>query len=145
MPDGKLTLTGDLANPLTLTLDNVRDDYPRATITTQFETDNGLITATFAGARLWDVIASAGRPSGAFYVQANAVDGWGCTLRQEEFDPSVKDHRLVLIAYERDGGPLPSRDGLFRLVVPGDGPGRRYVRGLAFLTVFEGYPPAEAD
>ncbi len=144
MPADRLTLTGDLANPMTLTLENVRADYPRAVVTTQFETDKGLITSTFAGARLWDVIASAGRPSGPFYVEASAEDGWDCLLRSDEFNPDDTD-RVVLIAYERDDGPLPPHDGLFRLVVPGDGPARRYVRGLAYLTVFEGYPPAETD
>jgi DMSO/TMAO reductase YedYZ molybdopterin-dependent catalytic subunit len=142
MPADRLNVTGDLAQPLALTLAQVREDYPRAAVTTRFETDSGLITATFVGARLWDVIASAGRPSGAFYVQASAEDGWGCAIRQDEFDPAQTD-RVVLIAYERDGAPLAPRDGLFRLVVPGDGPGRRYVRGLAYITVFEGHPPAD--
>ncbi len=144
MPDATLTVTGDLAHPLDLTVADLRARYPRAVVTTQFETDNGLITATFAGARLWDVIESAGVPAGELYVEANAEDGWGCLIRRDELDPA-HTKRVVLIAYERDGAPLAAREGHLRLVVPGDGPGRRFVRGLAYVRVVEGYPPADAD
>lgn len=144
MPNDKLVVTGDLAYPLDLTVVDIRANYPSAVVTTQFETDNGLITSTFIGARLWDVIASAGSPSGELYVEAKADDGWGCIIRRDELDPALTD-RVVLVAYERDGAPLPPRDGLLRLVVPGDGPGRRFVRGLAYVNVVIGYPPADAD
>lgn len=144
MPDYLLSVSGRLLNPFNVTAESLRSRFPRVEVHTHYETDRGIVAATFAGVRLWDVIVSAGLPDvETFYVEARAHDGWSITLGRNEVDPSLTD-RTILIAYERDGVLLPA-DQPLRLVVPGDGPGRRFVRGLAFLTVVEGDLPTEMD
>ncbi len=138
----ELEVNGAVATPLSLSLADLRDSYPAHNVAVSFDNGKKTVTATFMGARLWDVLTHAqvtADPAvdSKLRVMARAKDGFRCILRWNEFDPSLTD-RVVLIAYEQDGAPLQPGSGSLRLAVPGDPQGRRYLRGLAQITVLTG-------
>ena len=51
-----------------------------------------------------------------------------------EFDPDFTD-RVILLADRRDGHPLSSKEGPFRIVVPGEKRHARWVREVIALDV----------
>jgi len=135
----ELEINGAVAKPLFLSVAELRDSYTPYSVETSFSNGKQIVTATFTGARLWDVLASAevtADPAAdpKLRVMARAKDGFRCIVHWHEFDPAATD-RLVLIGYKQDGEPLNSGGGPLRLVVPGDAQGRRYLRGLAQITV----------
>ena len=60
-------------------------------------------------------------------------DGYVVTLGFGEIDPDFEGKQAI-IAYARDGAPLPETDGL-RLIVPGDKHGGRDVKDVAKIEV----------
>ena len=133
-----LEINGEVIQPLSLSLDDVRHRYPSYTVQTSFLNGVRRLITTFAGARLWDVIGSAQLnvdPISTLCVMARARDGLHCVIRWHEVDPTLTN-RIILVAYEQDKQRLTPVDGPLRLVVPGDVRGRRYLRGLVQLTVF---------
>lgn len=127
-----IAIAGRVHQPLTLTVDQIRADYPAHTVDIQFANDTRTVTATYTGARLWAVLQTAG-VTPPFRVEARARDEFRCLLKWEELSPDAP----LLIAYARDGAPLSDKDGPLRLVVPGDETGVRYLRGLLKLTVLD--------
>jgi excisionase family DNA binding protein len=71
------------------------------------------------------------------YVLAVGRDGHAAVIALGEIDPAY-GNVPVLVAWERDGGPLGADEGPLLLVVPSDHRGGRYVRGLARLAVRDG-------
>ena len=137
--DWVLEVNGEVVHPLKLSLDDLRKQFPVYSVLTHFQNDDRVVNATFIGARLWDILQTAGLKPDATdkrRVMARASDSFRCLLRWHEIDPSISD-RLVLVAYEQDGQPLATKEGPLRLVVPGDERGRRYLRGLALITVLD--------
>ena len=137
--DFKLEVNGAVVQPLHLSLDDLRQQYPAHTVSIQFSTDEHTVNGTFTGVRLWDLLQSAGiKPASPdnLRVIARATDQFRCRLLWNEVDPSVSE-RVILVAYEQDGKPLVTKEGPLRLIVPGDERGVRYLRGLALLTVLD--------
>jgi DMSO/TMAO reductase YedYZ molybdopterin-dependent catalytic subunit len=134
-----LEVNGEVLQALTLSLEDLRQQYPAYSVSTQFQNDDRTVDASFTGARLWDILQTAGLKPDATEkrrVMARASDSFRCLLRWHEIDPAVSES-LILVAYEQDGQALTEKGGPLRLVVPGDEQGRRYLRGLALITVLD--------
>jgi hypothetical protein len=120
-------------SPFKLTIDAAAfAGLTRQTITA---TDDKGTTNTYGGFSLHDVLVRAGAPDGEAlrgkvlmsYVVVGASDGYRVIFTLPELDPSFDGH-LVLIADTRDGAPLPAGVGPYRLVVPFEKHGPRWVR-----------------
>lgn len=69
-------------------------------------------------------------------VRAEARDGYRVAFSLVELDPSIASAE-VFLAFQRDGKPLPPDIGPFRLIVPTDRRGARWVRQLTRVVVIE--------
>jgi len=63
-----------------------------------------------------------------------AADGYRVVIALPELDPGFTD-RVILLADQADGHPLDSKEGPFRLVVPGEKRMARWVRQVTALKV----------
>lgn len=132
-------VTGAVANPLTLTAEKLAK-MPRATVKT---TSNGMETV-YEGVWMHEVLKIAGAPQGdalrgkflAGYVLAEAQDGYQVVFSLAELDPAFRDNE-VLLADTANGSPLSGAQGRFRLVVPRDKRGSRWIRMLTKLEVVQ--------
>ncbi len=96
----------------------------------------------FEGVLVAEILKSAGVKFGkelrgkrlADYVLAETADGYRVVFALPEFDPSFKQ-TLVLLADNRDGGPLGESDGQLRLIIPHEKRYARWVRHLVALHV----------
>lgn len=136
---GVVAVTGDVANPTTLTIDDLRA-LPARTESVTYETSKGTRHHTYTGAALID-IARAAQPlveSAAkhallrFAVVAVGADGYVGVVAWGEFDPEFAA-TPVLVAYVEDGKPVEH----LQFVVPGDHDGGRYVDSVAELRVVD--------
>jgi DMSO/TMAO reductase YedYZ molybdopterin-dependent catalytic subunit len=127
----RLSVTGDLPNPLILSREDLAA-YPRRTVTLQER--NGA-SATYEGVPLIQILKKAGSPSGeqlrgkalASYVLAIARDTYQVTFTLAELDPEIGNDS-VIVADKRDGKPLPDREGPLRLIASLDKKPARSVR-----------------
>jgi hypothetical protein len=134
-----ITVTGAVANPLTITAKDL-SAMPRATVTTN---SNGIDTK-WEGVWLNEVLKKAGLPLGSalrgpalsMYVLASASDGYQVVFSLAELDPEMTDSK-VLLADAADGKPLFGETGAFRLVIPTDKRGARSLRMLTRLEVVQ--------
>src|SRR5262245_14405855 len=105
---------------------------------------HGKESARYRGVPLLSVLALVGAPVGealrgkglALHVRAEASDGYVAAFSLAELDAGFGKTEAI-VAFERDGQPLPADVGPFRLVVPSDARGGRWVRGLVKLRVLE--------
>ena len=133
-----LTVTGDVATPLMLTADDLMK-MPRETASVP-EQDGTKVE--YEGVPLREVLKRAGAPLGgqlrgkalASYVLAKAHDGYQVVFTLGEVDSEL-GNESILVADQRDGKPLPDKQGPFRLVCPNDHEGARSVRMLETLEV----------
>ena len=134
-----LRIEGAVAQPITLTIDDLRDRYQPYNVDTTYANDDRTAKASFTGARLWDILQGTNvtlnteQPE-LMRVMARSVDGFRCIVKWHEFDPTA-DNKLILVAYEQDQQPIQGKHGPLRLVVPGDPQGLRYIGNLASITV----------
>lgn len=138
------------APPVTVRLNGQsQPDLPRAAVealpaqelTVAFQTEAGEARARYTGALLWDVLGSAGllgkegkHPELHQFAVITGSDGYFIVVLLGEIAPAFGAVPMLL-AYARDGAPLPPEQGL-RLVVPGDSRGARSVRTLSRIDVF---------
>ncbi|HKW44309.1 MAG TPA: molybdopterin-dependent oxidoreductase [Candidatus Eremiobacteraceae bacterium] len=137
----RLSVRGFIANPVTLSLDDLKKQFSPAEITAVCQCSgnsrgffeprvpggqwgNGAMgNATWRGARLKDILARAGVKSGAVQVRFNGMDK--PVLAQtpdfmKSLDLTVATSDDIIVAYEMNGEPLPLLNGFpARLVVPG--------------------------
>ena len=133
---GSLSVTGDIAAPLTLTASDLAQ-MPRETVQA-----GGAVGGSYEGVLLRDILARAGAPIGqnlrgkalATYILAKAADGYQVVFTPAEVDPQFAGQK-ILVADKRDGKPLRADQGPLRLVCPGDKEGARSVRMLESLEV----------
>jgi molybdate transport system substrate-binding protein len=103
--------------------------------------------ATFTGVRLYDLLMAAGpqfdratkNDALRTYVRIDAGDGYEAIIAWGEIDPGF-ENKPVLVAFAEDGQPL-DKDGMARLVVPGDGHGGRYVSNITAITLLRAEQP----
>ncbi len=99
-------------------------------------------TVRFAGVELRLVLEKAGVALGSSLrgkrlsscLLVEAADGHRVVFALPELDPAFTD-RVVLLADEADGHPLSSREGPFRIIVPGDKIMARWVREVTTIKV----------
>jgi DMSO/TMAO reductase YedYZ molybdopterin-dependent catalytic subunit len=137
-PATVLAVQGDIASPLSLTADDLAK-MPRQTIS--LPAPDGTKTV-YEGVTLLEVLRKAGAPLGkqlrgkalTTYVVAKAHDGYQVVFTLGELDSEL-GNESILVADQRDGKPLPDKQGPFRLVCPNDHEGARSVRMLETLEV----------
>ncbi len=137
-PTAVLSVQGDVGTPLSLTAADLAK-MPRETASVPAPDGSKIV---YEGVSLYAVLQKAGAPSGkqlrgkalASYVLAKARDGYQVAFTLGELDPQF-GNASILVADERDGKPLPEKQGPFRLVCPNDKEGARSVRMLETLEV----------
>jgi DMSO/TMAO reductase YedYZ molybdopterin-dependent catalytic subunit len=100
--------------------------------------------SVYTGTPLIEVLKAAGLPLGtgmpglrsliARTVVVDAKDGYEVVFSLAELDPELTG-RMVLLADTKDGQPLSVSEGPFRVIVPDDKMGVRWVRQVSSLTV----------
>ena len=138
-PDSaRLSVTGDVEHTLSLSLTDL-SALPRQVlkVTNEHGTEE-----VYQGVPVAELLKRAGVPQAeqmrgaalTTYVRAQGADGYSVTFSLAELDSSIQDSD-VLVADTLNGGPIPSKLGPLRLVVPHDKRGARWVRMLRSLTV----------
>ena len=136
--DQTLSVTGEVATPLTLTR---QDLLTYKSVTTQAK-DRDNKTHEFKGVPLFEILEKAGVTTGsklrgenlAKYLLVGAADGYEVVYSLPEIDPEFTD-QVVLLAFEKDGQPLPAGEGTFRLIAPLDKKQARWVREVRTIKV----------
>src|ERR1700678_988577 len=136
--DAKLTIAGDVTNPLTLTKADLAK-LPRTSVTVKGEGDED---TTYEGVLLYDILKQAGAPLDkqlmgkalSSYILAEARDGYQVVYTLTEMDPSFTNNKII-VADTINGKPLFPYQGPLRLVVPGEKKGARSIRMLEKITV----------
>jgi hypothetical protein len=101
-------------------------------------------TVRFEGAPLRLVLEKAGVTFGdslrgkrlADCLLVEAADGYKAVIALPELDPGFTD-RVILLADKADGRPLDSKEGPFRVIVPGERRMARWVRQVTALKVVQ--------
>ena len=95
----------------------------------------------YRGVRLTDLLKLVGIPidsaHGPFLTRRVVIEGadrYRAVFTLAEVAPKV-GARVVLVANQQDGQPLPAAAGQLRLIVPADGGGARSVRQVIALRV----------
>ena len=136
--DGRLSVDGQVLNPLNLSIEAIKQNYADQTLDVTYLSDTDTIKVSFTGVKLWDILSAAQPNLNAdvnndklrLYIVATGSNGYQVVIAWGEIDPEFGNQN-VLVAYEQDGKAL---DGL-RLVVPGDAHAGRYVSGLVNLSL----------
>ena len=116
-------VTGEVLTPLTLTAADLAA-MPR---TTAVAKDKQGVPHTFSGVALSEIFSKAGVTAGkqlrgenlAKYLLVSCADGYKVVFSLAELDSSFTD-RVVILADQMEGKPLPAGVGPFRIVVPGE-------------------------
>jgi DMSO/TMAO reductase YedYZ molybdopterin-dependent catalytic subunit len=116
-------VTGEVLTPLTLTATDLAA-MPR---TTAIAKDKQGVPHTFSGVALSEIFSKAGVTTGrqlrgenlAKYLLVTCADGYQVVFSLAELDSSFTD-RVVILADQIEGQPLPAGTGPFRIVVPGE-------------------------
>ena len=98
--------------------------------------------ATYEGASLADVLLTAKVTLGKDLkgpllrncLVAEAADDYLVIFSLAEVDPAMTD-KVILVADRKDGKPLDDKEGPFRLIVPHDKLGMRWVKQLTSLSI----------
>jgi DMSO/TMAO reductase YedYZ molybdopterin-dependent catalytic subunit len=131
-----LVLDGKVKQPQRWTIDDLKK-MPAEHATVSYQTDRGVVSASFTGVLLWSLIGAAGGidDSGKnaelrHAIRITAKDEYVVVTSTGELAPDFGD-KAAIVAYERDGQPL---DG-FRIVMPGDKHGGRNVRDVVSISI----------
>ena len=116
-------VTGEVLQPLTLTAADIAA-MPRTTVSAK---DKQGASHTYTGVALSDIFNKAGVTTGAQlrgknmtkYVLVSCADGYKVVFSLAELDSAFTD-RVVILADQMEGKPLPPNNGPFRIIVPGD-------------------------
>ena len=118
-----VSVGGEVTTPLTLTAADLAA-MPRSTAVAK---DKQGTPHTFEGVALADIFNKAGVTTGrnlrgenlAKYVLVTCADNYQVVFSLAELDSSFTD-RVVILADQIEGKPLPAGTGPFRVVVPGE-------------------------
>lgn len=134
-----LTVTGDVAKPLSLSLADLSAMLHK---TLKVTNPHDHQDETYEGVPLAELLRLAGAPSGdqlrgaamATYVVVEAADGYRVVFSLAELDPGIQDSN-VLLADKLDGRPLDDKLGPLRVVAPFDKRPARWVRMVRAIRV----------
>lgn len=118
-----VNVTGEVDKPLTLTAANLAS-MQRTEATAK---DKQHVPHTYSGVALAEIFKRAGVTIGpqlkgknmAKYVLVTCADGYRVVFSLAELDSSFTD-RVVILADQLEGKPLPANEGPFKIVVPGE-------------------------
>lgn len=135
----RLSLTGDVKNALSLSLDELKQ-MPRKTV--RVKNEHAQEDEVYEGVPLAALLKRAGVPSGpqirgkvmTTYVVAQGADGYQVLFSLAELDSDFQDSQ-VLVADTFDGKPINDKLGPLRLVAPQDKRPARWVRMLQSIKV----------
>jgi sulfite oxidase len=156
----RLTVAGDVRQPLSLSLRELRDRFPPVSVTATIACagnrrselnriapvaagipwgPGAIGNGVWTGARLADVLAAAGAGADGRHVAFSGLDHAVVEDRTEPFAGSIPIEKAlapdVLLAYELNGEALPPEHGFpLRVVVPGY-VGARSVKWLGAISV----------
>lgn len=144
LPEGNVAFTvdGQVLNPITLTVEDLRSDFSSQTVEVTYQSGDNAVSTTFTGVPLW-LILSAAQPNLnadvpndrlSTFIVVTATDHYQAVISWGELDPEF-GNQPILVAYEENGGPIGDEEGPMRLVVPGDGRGGRYVSGVVNISL----------
>ena len=96
----------------------------------------------FKGVALIEILEKAGVTTGgklrgenlAKYVLISATDGYEVLYALAEIDPEFTD-QVILLATEKDGKPLATGEGPFRIITPNDKKPARWIREVRSIKV----------
>ena len=133
----KLLVQGLDGTSVTLSLDEL-SKMPRHTV----EVVDHATPAKFEGVALSDILAKVTLPSGekyhksatSYYMLVEAKDGYRAVYAWAELDPSFMD-KPMYVAIRRDGKLLSDKEGLFRLIAPGEKRPARWAWGVTSLKI----------
>jgi DMSO/TMAO reductase YedYZ molybdopterin-dependent catalytic subunit len=136
--DVLLIVGGEVEHPLKLTSADLAK-FKRQSVRAK---DHNGVEGKFDGVALGDILKAAGVKFGEelrgkalrTYLLVEAADGYGAVYALPEVDPAMTE-RLILLADERDGKPLPTAIGPLQIITPGDKQHSRWVRQVRALTI----------
>lgn len=144
LPEGNsaFTIDGQVSNPLTLTVDDLRARFSSQTVDVSYLSGEDTISTSFTGVPLWQVISAAQPNLNAdvrndrvsMFIVVTGSDGYQAVIAWGEIDPEYAG-QPILVAYEENGAPIGGDQGTIRLVVPSDGRGGRYVSGVVNISL----------
>jgi molybdate transport system substrate-binding protein len=144
LPEGNtaFTVDGQVLNPITLTVDDLRNNFSSQTMDVTFLSGQDTVSTTFTGVPLWLIISAAQPNLNAdvsndrlsTFIVVTATDNYQAVIAWGEIDPEF-GNQPILVAYEENGTPIADEEGPIRLVVPGDGRGGRYVSGVVNISL----------
>ncbi|MGN7820838.1 molybdopterin-dependent oxidoreductase [Chitinophaga sp. 22536] len=116
-------VSGEVTRPLTLYPENLRQ-MKRTTVSLKDRDGND---HAYTGVPVQEILEQAGVTTGktlrgenlSKYLLVRCADGYEVLFSLAELDSSFTD-RVVILADESGGQPLPAGKGPFRLVVPGE-------------------------
>jgi DMSO/TMAO reductase YedYZ molybdopterin-dependent catalytic subunit len=140
--EGSLEVRGDVTNPRRIDAAELRT-LPRAETRTPDPHNPGK-EIIYSGTPLIEVLKAGGlrldsgepgfRESVTITVLVTGSDGYRVVFALAELSPDFTDH-VILLADTKDGQPLSSREGPFRIVVPGEKRPTRWVRQVSAVEV----------
>jgi hypothetical protein len=137
-PAGELSLTGKVAHPEQFDLAKLKA-LASQQVQVSFLSERGEQEMSFTGVPLWALLGEAGgiadtEKSAALHhtIKITAKDGYWVVISTGEIAPDLGG-KPAMIAYQRDD-EAPGASG-FRLVMPGDKHGARYVRDVITIDV----------
>ncbi|RFS17732.1 molybdopterin-dependent oxidoreductase [Emticicia sp. C21] len=133
-----INISGEVLIPLTLTMKDL-SSYKALTYTAK---DKDGKEHEYKGVALVEVLEKAGVTLGGKLrgenltkvVLVQAADGYEAVYSLPELDPEFTSNTVLLVA-EKDGAPLATGEGPFRLVVPQDKKQARWVREIRSIKV----------
>jgi DMSO/TMAO reductase YedYZ molybdopterin-dependent catalytic subunit len=136
-----LPISGLVDNPLLLTEQDVRDNYPSRSQYVTLSCISGRVGTSLIGTTLWegasvkDVLADAQVQPGARYLKINSEDGF---YESVDLDLIKADER-IMFCYDWDGNPLPDDHGApLRIWIP-DRYGMKQPKWITSIEVTDEY------
>ncbi|MBC7871525.1 MAG: molybdopterin-dependent oxidoreductase, partial [Chitinophagaceae bacterium] len=137
-----LTVDGQVLNPFTLTVDDLRNNYTSHTLDVTYLSGEETVNTSFTGVPLWQIISAAQPNLNAdvrndrisTFIVVTASDGYQAVIAWGEIDPEFGG-QPILVAFEQEGASIADDQGPIRLIVPGDGRGGRYVSGIVNISL----------
>lgn len=133
----EIRIGGELARPLVLDT-AMLSSLPRKSVRASAHGIDG----EWSGVSLIDILQKAGVPSGdalrgknlALYVSISAADGYRVVYALAELDTKFTGDPVIL-ADHRDGKPLSSDEGPFRIIAPAEKRPGRWIRQVTRIDV----------
>jgi DMSO/TMAO reductase YedYZ molybdopterin-dependent catalytic subunit len=136
--DATVQVKGELPKPLELTAADLAK-MPRRSVRAK---DRSGKESEYEGVLLAEILKAAGvqfghelrGPAMANYLLVEAADGYRVVFALPELDAASTD-RVIVLADRRDGKPLDTNEGPFRIIVPDEKRQARWVRQVTVLMV----------